>query len=384
VPSVGGKPIFNINSDSVEVILMNSRAKRVFKYVGDDVDAVLFMNEEEPNVDTFFPYVTGTTSGLFEQCIAVAWPNGNADVLTNLLEETSAREGKANVIVFRDRKEKEEIVKDLFKKVKRLGVNAQGLSYSHYVELQRLLPKVKFVDVSAGLLKAKLVKDGDELDRIRAACKIVSKVAKDLPSCIKPGMHEFEAAAEINFRMQKYGASGPSFTTIASFGKNSAEPHHEPDETKLKKNDIALFDYGCYYRKYCSDITRTFFVGKATAHQKKMYETVLEAQSAAMDEIRPGVNGNYVDSVARNIIDSTEFKGLLIHSLGHSIGLAIHDGGRMAPNTDLELEEGMVLTVEPGVYVRGKGGVRIEDDIVVTKKGCEVLTKDAPKDLLVI
>jgi Xaa-Pro dipeptidase len=362
---------------------MESRAKRVFKYVGDDVDAVLFMNEEEPNLDTMFPYVTGTTSGLFEQCIAAAWPNGHVDILTNLLEETSARDSKANVIVFHDMREKEKIIKDLFGKSKRIGVNAKGLSYNHLTELRKILPKAEFIDVSSELLKAKMVKDGEELERLRNACDIASKVGKDIPDFLKPGMSEFEGAAEINYRMQKYGASAPSFTTITSYGANSAEPHHEPDETKLKKSDIALFDYGALYRKYGSDVTRTFFVGNATEEQKRMYNTVLEAQLAAITEIRPGLNGSYIDSIARNIIDSTEFKGLLIHSLGHSIGLSVHDGVRMAPNTDLVLEEGMVLTVEPGVYVKGKGGVRIEDDIVVTRNGCEVLTK-APKDLLVI
>lgn len=362
---------------------MESRAKRIFKHVDEDVDVILFMNEEEPNLDTMFPYVTGTTSGLFEQCIASAWPDGDVNLLTNLLEETSARESKANVVVFRDRAEKEKVIKKLFGKAKRIGVNSKGLSYNHLMELQKLLPKARFIDVSSGLLKARLVKDKDELGRLRKACDIVSEVAENIPGWISSGMTEFEAAAEINYSMQKHGASCPSFTTIASFGANAAEPHHEPDGTKLKKNDIALFDYGALYRKYGSDITRTFFIGKATAQQKRMYNTVLDAQLAAMAEIRPGVNGKDVDAVARNVIDSSEFKGLLIHSLGHSIGLSVHDGGRMAPNVDLVLEEGMVLTVEPGIYMKGKGGVRIEDDIVVTKKGCEVLTT-ASKDLMVI
>jgi Xaa-Pro dipeptidase len=362
---------------------MENRAKRVFKYVDQEVDAVLFMNEEEPNLDTMFPYVTGTTSGLFEQCIAAAWPNGDVDLITNLLEETSARDSRANVIVFRDRNEKEKLVKDLFGKSKRIGVNARGLSYNHLMELQNLLPKAKFIDVSAGMIRAKLVKDDDELDRLRRACDIASKVGSEIPDCLKSGMTESEGAAEINYRMQKYGASGPSFTTIASFGANSAEPHHEPDETRLRESDIALFDYGALYRKYGSDVTRTFFVGKATAEQKRMYSTVLDAQLTAISEIRPGMNGKDVDAIARSVIDSTEFKGLLIHSLGHSIGLSVHDGGRMAPNVDLILEEGMVLTVEPGIYMKKKGGVRIEDDIVVTRKGCEVLTT-APKELMVI
>lgn len=362
---------------------MQNRAKRIFSYVGEDVDAVIFMNDEEPNVDSMFPYVTGTTGGLFESCLAVAWPDGKVELLTNVLEETSARLSWSDVWVFQNRADKEKHIKRMLGKTKRIGVNAHGLSYSNLLDLRSILPKASFFDVGKGLLAARLVKDKDEIERLRKACQIVSRVAEEIPSFIKPGLTEYEAAAEINYRMQRYGASAPSFGTNASFGDNSAEPHHEPDERKCRKNDVALFDFGALYRKYGSDLTRTFFVGKATGQQKRMYQVVLDAQLAAIAVIKPGMNGKDVDAVARQIIDGSEFKGLFIHSLGHSIGLSVHDGARLAPNLDLVLEEGMVLTVEPGVYISGIGGVRIEDDIVVTKKGCEVLTT-APKELQVI
>ncbi|QLH75134.1 MAG: aminopeptidase P family protein [Methanomassiliicoccales archaeon] len=362
---------------------MDARAKRIFELVRDEVDVVIFTNEEEPNIDTMFTYVSGTTSGLFENCLAAAWPDGMVDIITNPLEETSARGSRARVTVFRDKDEKARTVKEMFGKVKRIGVNGKGLSYNHFMELRTWLPRARFIDVGPALVKAKLVKDKEEVERLREACSIVSKVAEEIPDLITSGMTEYEAAAEINYRMMRYGATAPSFTTIASFGANSAEPHHEPDKTRLRKNDTALFDYGGLVRRYGSDITRTFFVGRATSVQKRMYATVLEAQMAALAEIRPGMNGKDIDAVARRIIDSSEFKGLFIHSLGHSIGLSVHDGGRLGPNIDLILEEGMVLTVEPGIYLPGKFGVRIEDDIVVTKKGCEILTK-APKDMVVV
>ena len=130
-------------------------------------------------------------------------------------------------------------------------------------------------------------------------------------------------------------------------------------------------------------MTRTFFFGRASKKQRRMYEVVLEAQLAGIEAISAGANGKEVDAAARSIIDSSEFKGMFIHSLGHGIGLSVHDGGRMAPDLDLTLKENMVLTVEPGVYLRGEGGVRIEDDIRVTKRGCEVLTS-APKELVVV
>jgi Xaa-Pro dipeptidase len=183
--------------------------------------------------------------------------------------------------------------------------------------------------------------------------------------------------------MQRLGASGPSFTTNASFGPNAAEPHHSPGSERLRKGDFALFDFGALFNRYGSDITRTFFYHRATSRQKEMYEVVKEAQQAGFDAIRAGAISKDVDAAARAVIDGSSFKDLFIHSLGHGIGLSVHDGGRLASGSDLVLEENMVLTVEPGVYVRGEGGVRIEDDIRVTKDGYELLTF-TPKDLTVI
>ena len=137
---------------------MESRAKRIFRYLDDDIDAVLFMNDEEPNVDTMFPYATGTAGGLFEDCMVIVWPDGRVDLLTNMLEETSARASTANVIVFKNMGERAEIVKKLLGRAKRLGVNARGLSYRNYSVLKDLLPKAKFADVSAALLQARVVR----------------------------------------------------------------------------------------------------------------------------------------------------------------------------------------------------------------------------------
>jgi Xaa-Pro aminopeptidase len=181
----------------------------------------------------------------------------------------------------------------------------------------------------------------------------------------------------------KLGASSTSFTTNASWGPNSAEPHHEPDDSRLKKGDMVLFDYGALYNKYGSDVTRTFVLGRAEKWQKEIYEIVLQSQLEAIDAVHAGAEAKEIDAVARRIIDSTQYKGRFIHSLGHGIGLSVHDGGRFSPSSDIILEENMVMTVEPGIYIPGKGGVRIEDDIRVTKNGCEVLTT-AKKEFMVI
>jgi Xaa-Pro dipeptidase len=362
---------------------MSGRLQRIFKKAGEEVDVIVLTNSEEPMLDMAFSYVVGNSSGLFEGCLAFAWPEGKVDLLTSPLEETSARGTAANVITFTGRADAEEKARDMLKGAERIGFNANGITYHNFARLKRLAPSGKFIDVSEAIERSRMVKDADEVERLREACRIASDVAEQIPSFLQAGMSECEVAAEIAYRMQKMGASGPSFATNASFGPASAEPHHLPDGRRSQFGDTCLFDFGAAYMKYCSDVTRTFFLGKAEAWQRGMYEVVLEAQLAGLDTVRAGITGREADAPSRAIIDASEFKGLFNHSLGHGIGLSVHDGGRMAPSSDLVLEENMVLTVEPGVYIPGKGGVRIEDDILVTRNGCELLTK-ASKEMRVL
>jgi Xaa-Pro dipeptidase len=279
--------------------------------------------------------------------------------------------------------ERAELMHTSLKGVKRLGINSLGITYHWVREIEAAAPGIELVDVERAVTSARLVKDRREIETMREACGIASRVADMMPELVRVGMAEYEAAAEIGYQMQKLGATSVAFETIAAFGAPSAEPHHSPGGGRLKEGDAALFDFGCKVRRYCSDITRTFLAGRADGRLVRMYEVVLEAQARAIDAVRAGVNGREVDAAARSYIDSTEFKGSLIHSTGHSLGINVHDGGRLAPTADLVLEENMVFTVEPGVYVPGVGGVRIEDDVVVTRNGCELLTT-ADKALRVI
>jgi Xaa-Pro dipeptidase len=362
---------------------MKERVKWIFSNCPDDLDAIVIMNAEEPLLDVTFPYVTGTRGGLFEGCLGLITPDGRSTVITSSLEETSARGGWAEVIAYRTHQEREEISTGLMKDFRKIGINGQGIVYSNYLEVGRLAPRADLVDVSTGLVASRLVKDREEVERVRKACCIASRVADEMPNILRRGMTEHEAAAEIEYRMMRRGASGTAFSTNASFGPSSAEPHHGAEDVVLREGDTALFDFGCKVGGYCSDITRTFFVGEPEQWQRRMYQVVSEAQQAALKVIKAGVNGKDVDAVARGVIDASEFKGLMIHSVGHGLGLSVHDGGRMAPNQDLLLKAGMVLTVEPGVYVHGQGGVRIEDDVLITEDGYEMLT-DADRTLRVI
>jgi len=361
---------------------MKERVLRIFKQVPKDVDAIIIMNDTTPNLDLSFFYATGLDSGLFEKCAVILWPDGRSEVITSSLEETSAQGTQSEVIVFNKKAEKEQIITDALKGVKNVGISGSGLTYRMLQEVHKLT-KAGLTDVTKAIEHARQIKDAQELERTREACRIASQVGDMMPEMLREGMTEFEVAAEVNYRMQKGGASDTAFATNASFGPNSAEPHHSTGPSKLRKGQFALIDFGALYKRYCSDITRTFFIGSATEEQKEMYKAVQEAQLAGFAAIRAGVNGKAVDAAARKIIDATKFKGLMIHSLGHGLGLSVHDGGMMSPEVDLILEENMILTVEPGVYIRGKGGVRIEDDIRVTKRGCEVLTT-ASRDMMVI
>ncbi|HTY47081.1 MAG TPA: Xaa-Pro peptidase family protein [Methanomassiliicoccales archaeon] len=361
---------------------MKARIQRIFENVQEDVDAIVIINDIEPNLDVNFFYATGAVSGLFENAAAVLGPEGNVDLICHQLEETSGRATDADLKTYSRKAERDAILRKRLSGMKRIGISGGGLTFRVAEELRKLTD-AKLVDVNKGLEMARLVKDEKELDCTREACRIGARVAEELPGLLRDGVKEYELAAEVNFRMQKAGASGPAFATNSSFGPNAAEPHHSPDGNELRKGDAALFDFGALSGRYCSDITRTYFFGSASPKMKRMYAVVQEAQSAAIAVMKSGVNGKDVDEAARKVIDSSEFKGLFIHSLGHSIGLSVHDGGRMAPETDLILRENMVFTVEPGVYVRGKGGVRIEDDVRVTSRGVEVLTQ-ASRDLRVV
>ncbi len=361
---------------------MRHRVLRIFEQVPEGVDTIVLINGVEPSLDLALFYVTGADSGLFEDCVAVLRRDGSVELLTSALEETSARSTKVKFRIFGKRVEREEMLRNALAGERRLGINGNGLSYRAFREMNEITG-AEMMDVSDAIESARSIKDPEEIERMRHACRIGSEVGDELPDIIRPGMTEYEAAAEVSYRMQRKGASAASFATNASFGANTAEPHHSPGDARLRKGDAVLFDFGALYRRYGSDITRTFFCGKASKGQRQMYEVVLQAQQAAIDGIHAGMTGVEADALARNVIDASSYQGLLIHSLGHALGLAVHDGGRMAPNSDLVLRENMIMTVEPGVYIRGEGGVRIEDDVLITSKGCELLT-NCSKELRVV
>ena len=231
-----------------------------------------------------------------------------------------------------------------------------------------------------GLLAQRAIKTADEVKLIEKALVMQQCAFNQTIAEIEPGMTEYEIAALLEYKMRFLGADGPSFNTIIAVDANASLPHAIPGKAKVKQGGIILIDWGAKYQGYCSDLTRVIALGKMKSKMREIYQIVLDAQEAAIDVIKPGVKLKDVDKVARDVITKAGYGKEFGHSLGHGLGLDIHEEPRLAAIRQDCLEEGQVVTVEPGIYLPGVGGVRLEDDILVTSKGYKVLS-DLPKTL---
>jgi Xaa-Pro aminopeptidase len=240
---------------------------------------------------------------------------------------------------------------------------------------------LKWLAIDGLVEKLRAVKDAVEIDRIRDAAQLGSVVMEETIRLIRPGVTELEIAAEIGYRMRRKGASGESFEAIVASGPRSALPHASPTARRIGKNELVVLDLGAILRRYCSDLTRTVHVGKASARVRQWYQAVLDAQMAARDALKSGVTSGAIDAAARSVLHRKGLGRYFVHSTGHGIGLEIHEDPRIARNQKTHLETGNVVTLEPGVYLEGIGGIRIEDDALVTQRGAEILTT-TPREFL--
>lgn len=358
---------------------MKDRIKRIFSNSDQKVDAFLIANNQHPNVDLNFFYVSGITSGAFEGCYVISRNDGKGYLLTSELEEPIAKkETKLKVIVFKTKEERESQLKELLSDINNLGINSSNLSFKQYSDISKFT-KAKITDISDAFSQARSIKDKEEIKRISKACNISSKVANQVKDFVKVGISEKQLSSKITTLLLDNGATNLAFPTIVAFGKNSSRPHHLPTDKKLKKNEFVLTDFGAEFNRYASDISRTFVFGKSSKKMKEIYQTVLDAQLQAIGMVKESVNGKDVDKLARSFINK-KYKDRFIHSLGHEVGLCVHDGNRLSSQVDFILKENMVVTVEPSVYIPEIGGVRIEDTILVTKNKARILT-NAPKEL---
>jgi Xaa-Pro aminopeptidase len=268
------------------------------------------------------------------------------------------------------------------RKVRRLGFEKSRLGYEQFELLRSKSPVRCTLEPLAGLIEAqRMIKSADEIELIARSVDLNSKAYEAAMRAIRPAkMSEMDLAAEIDYRMRKLGAERPAFETIVASGARTALPHAQPTRSLLHKNELLLIDMGSTLDGYSSDMTRMGFIGRPTPRIKRIYDAVLEAQLAAIAAVRPGVTAASVDRAARQTLKAAKLDKAFVHSTGHGLGLEIHEPPRVGKKDKTRLEAGMAITIEPGVYLEGFGGVRIEDTVIVTETGCDVLTPTS-KDL---
>lgn len=241
--------------------------------------------------------------------------------------------------------------------------------------LKKKAPDTRFKEAPSIVSPMRSIKEKVEVDSIVKAIEVAEDAMLALRKTIRIGQTELEIAARLEFEMKSRGASAPSFGTISAEGENAALPHAHAGHRKLKKGSLLLLDWGARVNNYCSDLTRVFFMGTISPKFREVYRIVLEAQQSAIAAIRPGKRMNEIDAVARDFIKDAGYGDHFDHGLGHGLGLEVHESPSLSWRSKEPLAEGMLVTVEPGVYLRGLGGVRIEDDVLVTKTGARVLSK---------
>lgn len=257
--------------------------------------------------------------------------------------------------------------------------SASGLGCDKNLAARFLIPLIercaasRFALGSCAVDSARAIKDETERALMRQASLTNDAAMKRFRELVHPGVTEAEVAGQLEAIYREFGASGHSFAPIVSFGANAADPHHEPDATPLRPGDVVLFDVGCRQDDYCSDMTRTFFTQQPTEFERNVYETVHRAGNAARALVAPGVRFCDIDAAARTIIENAGFGPHFTHRLGHQIGLDVHEPGDVSGANDACVAPGMVFSIEPGIYLPGEFGVRIEDLVLVTEDGCEVL-----------
>lgn len=259
-------------------------------------------------------------------------------------------------------------------KINRLAFEQTRISFLEYALLKEQLPGVKLQPAPAVVEQLRQVKSSEEIAAIRDSVQVNSAALEAALKTLKPSSTEAGLAAEIDYRMRRAGAESTAFETIVAAGERTALPHAQPTGERITGGQLLLVDMGARVAGYCSDMTRTFSVGKIDTASRRMYEAVLQAQLAALQSVKAGVKCSRVDRAARDVLRKYGLERAFVHSTGHGLGLEIHEGPRIGRKEDTVLQAGMVITIEPGVYIEGSGGVRIEDTVAVTPNGCEILT----------
>ncbi len=288
----------------------------------------------------------------------------------------------ADLFLFQDKVDGLESVLDL-KAGETVGFEASAVSYAFFLRLSDRLREERLKPLSEELNSIRAVKDAEEISCMRRAAELAGRVLEAVASKIRPGVPERDVALEIDFGSARAGAERMAFETIVASGANAALPHAKPGLKNLEQGDLIVIDYGVVVDGYCSDETCTFCLGYADEKKREAYAAVKEAHDRALEAVRAGVTCSSIDRVARSVLERYGLDALFSHGAGHGVGLEVHEAPRVSAKSDAVLTEGMVITIEPGVYIPGQWGIRIEDTVLVRDAGCEVLTK-MPKDLIIL
>ncbi len=355
-----------------------NRLGKVKKFLRKDFDA-LFVSSV-PNI-TYLINFTGFSNEEREAYLLIT--KRNCYVFTDARYSETIRKIKGlKLIEISSSKNFKQKLKEILikKRVKKLAIDEDDLRTSEFKEIKDI---AKICSDQNLIEKLRLIKDETEIKNIKNACILGDKVFNYILSEIKPNVTEKEIAQKIKLFIFKNGGE-LSFRPIVAFGQNSSSPHHVSTDRKLKENETVLLDFGVKINHYCSDMTRTIFMGNVNEKQKKIYETVLQAQQKAIKSIkssqikRKPISCLEIDAIARKHIESHGFP-TIPHSLGHGIGIRVHEKPSLSPRSKDELKTGMVFSIEPGIYIPGFGGIRIEDLVFVTKNGLQILTRSSRK-----
>lgn len=259
--------------------------------------------------------------------------------------------------------------------LRRIGFEAGRIRYADYTALREALPPSRSLEPRTDLVeRLRMVKSAAEIDAIRRSMAIAAEAYRRVIACLRPPARELDVAAEIDFQMRRLGAEKPAFDTIVLFGERAALPHGRPGARALRDGELVLVDVGAVLDGYSSDMTRMAVAGQATGRLRRMYRIVLDAQLAALGELRGGVRADAVDRAARRVLAQHGLEACFVHSTGHGLGLEVHEAPRLGKRENVPLQAGMVVTIEPGIYLEGWGGLRVEDTVVITSNGYEILT----------
>ena len=329
-------------------------------------------------------YLTGFRADPHERLMALAVRADGATLVVPALERERAASNseQAAVLAWRDGEDPYALVREALGECARLGVEKEHLTVLAAEALSSVVGARQLIDVAPEIRRLRRTKSQGELEKLARACAITDSVAEELMVGLRPGQSELALAVRIGAAIGERDAA-PSFETSVQSGPNSAMPHHDPGGRKLEAGDLVLFDFGAAFEGYRADLTRMAVVGEPTARQREIYSVVLQAHDAAIEAVRPGATTGQVDAAARGVIEAAGFGEYFFHRVGHGLGLETHEDPSLDPGSSTALEVGMVFTIEPGVYVPGWGGIRIEDDVVVEPGGCRVLS-NADRTLRVV